>query len=94
MFLQHFRRRIYGNIFKKVWAWIVAHKAISIAIASGFVVCLTLAIALPLSLSNNDNNPQQEEQEEIVTKLSAEASFESTYNPEKTYDGEMVIAPT
>ncbi|MGN0748099.1 MAG: hypothetical protein ACI4L1_00235 [Christensenellales bacterium] len=83
-----------ATFFKKVWAWIVAHKAISIAIASGFVVCLTLAIALPLSLSNNDNNPQQEEQEEIVTKLSAEASFESTYNPEKTYDGEMVIAPT
>ena len=80
-----------ATFFKKVWAWIVAHKAISIAIASGFVVCLTLAIALPLSLSNNDNNPQQEE---IVTKLSAEASFESTYNPEKIYDGEMVIAPT
>lgn len=82
------------TFLKKCVAWIVAHKAISIAIASVFVVCLTLAIALPLSLSNNDNNPQQEEQEEIVTKLSAEASFESTYNPEKTYDGEMVIAPT
>ena len=40
--------------FKKVWAWIVAHKVVSIVIASVLAVGIALAIILPIALHQHD----------------------------------------
>lgn len=37
--------------FKKVWAWVLAHKLIAGIIAGAFVVALTVAIVVPVSVS-------------------------------------------
>lgn len=40
---------------EKIKQWIISHKLVSIIIASALVVCITLAIVLPLTLVKKHN---------------------------------------
>ncbi|MBP5193116.1 MAG: hypothetical protein J6126_00095 [Clostridia bacterium] len=73
--------------FDKVWAWIVAHKIVSIVIAAVLVAGITLAIVLPLTLGGKKPSEQADGDgsgnKEIVYEVTEEQFYAAKRLKEK-----------